>query len=205
MWWTLMSESFSSLFWGLMIAVGGVFLAFFLIRICSPDRRLVPVGYLALAGALILLFIQATLFCAALRVRNLVGEVETRVSSIVSSQVGIVGDNLSQSDAGKAAAVLTSEYPVLASYIDASALAGKTVEQIPTVVASSVRDSIDTFIRWRVFWGVLFLVMGAVGLVITSRRIVSNEVEWGDYDVPGSTSYSSSYGSDYTPNYNYED
>lgn len=125
---------------------------------------------MALGAAFILLFIQTTLFCGALRVRSLVNDVEAQAASLLSSQTGILKDNLSQSDASELVSSLTGNYPFLASYIDGAALAGHTVEQVPHMVAASVRDSIASFIHWRIFWALLFLIAGGVGAYMTCEH-----------------------------------
>lgn len=204
MWWTLISYSFSSLLWGLLMAVGLMAGLVLVVRLCCGQRRFVPLGYVALGVAFILLLMQTTLLCGALRVRNLVNDVEARVSGIVSENVSLVSSNLSQTDAGEAVEALVKEYPVLTSYVDAAALAGHTVEQVPHIVGDTIRASLSEFIHWRLFWGGLFLVLGVVALAMTARRMASSGAGWGEYDTSGETSYSSSYDSDYTPDYSYE-
>ena len=200
MWWTLVSYSFSSLLWGLLMALGGVLLVFLLVRVLSPDRRLAPIGYVALGVAFVLLFTQTSLLCGAWRVRSLVNDVEAQATSLLSEGTGILQDNLSQSDASKLISSLVDEYPVLSSYIDSAALVGYTVEQVPHMVGESVRDSIASFIYWRLFWSVLFLVAGALVLALTAKRKNCCGTMYNGEEF----SYDSSYDSDYTPDYSYE-
>ena len=160
----ILRYSFSSMIWGILIAVACIALFVFLIKGWYKDATFSPISYVV--GAILFLFLsfQCILIVGSLKIISMTDEYEQRITSIVES-VYSPSDMVSMPQASDVIDTIIDEFPILEYYIGGGEFSGFTAEQLPHAIA----DELRTFMRWyifrRILWCLGFVIVGAICVI----------------------------------------
>lgn len=156
----LVKFSFSSIFWGLLIAVVCMALFFAAIKGWWKNAMFTPATYIVGAVLFILLTFQCILICGGIKIINITDAIQLETERIINENF-LPGD-LSMADADDVTKTLVRDYPVLGHYFNTGYFEGVTTETLPAAMADAVRDYMKGFIIRRLLWCLGFVVVGAV-------------------------------------------
>lgn len=156
--------SFSSLIWGVLIAIGCMALFVFLIKGWYKDATFSPVSYII--GAVLFLFLsfQCVLVVGSLKIISMTDEYEQRITTIVES-VYSPSDEVSMSQASDVIDTIIDEFPILEYYIGGGEFSGFTASQLPHAVADELRSFMRWYIFRRILWCLGFVIVGAICVI----------------------------------------
>lgn len=161
----ILSYSFSSVIWGLLIAIACMALFVFLIKGWYKDATFSPVSYLV--GAVLFLFLsfQCVLIVGSLKIISMTDEYEHQITALVQSYSP--EDEVSQAQASEVIDAIIDEFPILEYYIGGGEFSGYTASQLPAAIAQELRSFMRWYIFRRILWCLGFVAVGAF-LVIRS-------------------------------------
>jgi len=161
----ILRYSFSSVIWGVLIAVSCMALFVFLIKGWYKDATFSPVSYLV--GAVLFLFLsfQCVLIVGSLKIISMTDEYEQQITALVQSYSP--EDEVSQAQASEVIDAIINEFPVLEYYISGGEFSGYTASQLPAAIAQELRSFMRWYIFRRILWCLGFVAVGAF-LVIRS-------------------------------------
>lgn len=161
----ILRYSFSSVIWGVLIAVSCMALFVFLIKGWYKDATFSPVSYLV--GAVLFLFLsfQCVLIVGSLKIISMTDEYEQQITALVQSYSP--GDEVSQTQASEVIDAIIDKFPILEYYIGGGEFSGYTASQLPAAIAQELRSFMRWYIFRRILWCLGFVAVGAF-LVIRS-------------------------------------
>ena len=161
----ILRYSFSSVIWGVLIAVSCMALFVFLIKGWYKDATFSPVSYLV--GAVLFLFLsfQCVLIVGSLKIISMTDEYEQQITALVQSYSP--EDEVSQAQASEVIDAIIDEFPILEYYIGGGEFSGYTASQLPAAIAQELRSFMRWYIFRRILWCLGFVTVGAF-LVIRS-------------------------------------
>ena len=161
----ILRYSFSSVIWGVLIAVSCMALFVFLIKGWYKDATFSPVSYLV--GAVLFLFLsfQCVLIVGSLKIISMTNEYEQQITALVQSYSP--EDEVSQAQASEVIDAIIDEFPILEYYIGGGEFSGYTASQLPAAIAQELRSFMRWYIFRRILWCLGFVAVGAF-LVIRS-------------------------------------
>lgn len=161
----ILRYSFSSVIWGVLIAISCMALFVFLIKGWYKDATFSPVSYLV--GAVLFLFLsfQCVLIVGSLKIISMTDDYEQQITALVQSYSP--EDEVSQAQASEVIDAIINEFPILEYYISGGEFSGYTASQLPTAVAQELRSFMRWYIFRRILWCLGFVAVGAF-LVIRS-------------------------------------
>lgn len=161
----ILRYSFSSVIWGVLIAIFCMALFVFLIKGWYKDATFSPVSYLV--GAVLFLFLsfQCVLIVGSLKIISMTDEYEQQITTLVQSYSP--EDEVSQAQASEVIDAIINEFPILEYYISGGEFSGYTVSQLPAAIAQELRSFMRWYIFRRILWCLGFVAVGAF-LVIRS-------------------------------------
>ena len=161
----ILRYSFSSVIWGVLIAISCMALFVFLIKGWYKDATFSPVSYLV--GAVLFLFLsfQCVLIVGSLKIISMTDEYEQQITELVQSYSP--EDEVSQAQASEVIDAIIDEFPILEYYIGGGEFSGFTASQLPAAIAQELRSFMRWYIFRRILWCLGFVTVGAF-LVIRS-------------------------------------
>lgn len=161
----ILRYSFSSVIWGVLIAISCMALFVFLIKGWYKDATFSPVSYLV--GAVLFLFLsfQCVLIVGSLKIISMTNEYEQQITALVQSYSP--EDEVSQAQASEVIDAIIDEFPILEYYIGGGEFSGYTASQLPAAIAQELRSFMRWYIFRRILWCLGFVAVGAF-LVIRS-------------------------------------
>lgn len=162
--WNIIQFSFSSLLWGILIAVLCMALFVFIIKGWWKNALFTVWSYLIGAILFILLIFQCTMIVGSLKIIDTSDEYEAYFRDIVSD-VYEDWQEVSKEDADIIIKKAITEYPLLEYYISGGDFRGFSGKELPTAMADELRSFMWAYIIRRLLWCLGFvLVAGILGI-----------------------------------------
>ena len=167
MWWALLdilNYSFSSVIWGVLIAVACIALFVFLIKGWYKDAVFSPVSYLIGSILFILLSIQCVLIVGSIKIIDTTEYYEVEISKIVDNTYNTY-DEVTKSGADIIIEEIINRFPILHYYIGGGEFTGFTAQELPHAMADELRSFMRWYIFRRILWCLGFVIVGAVCVI----------------------------------------
>lgn len=154
----LLSTAFSAIFYGFIAML--VVMVLYYVIFKAIDKDVVHSKAFFGVGAVlsILLFLQFSLLIGAAQAKSEVDPAEIYLSQLTENAVGTLGINDSQEILNS----VITEYPLIGTYIGVCDFSGQSIENIPTVMADTMRSYLSTYIWHRVWWILGFIATAGV-------------------------------------------
>ena len=167
MWWALydiLRYSFSSVIWGVLIALGCMALFVFLIKGWYKDSTFSPVSYAV--GAVLFLFLtfQCILIVGSLKILNTTDYYEAEITRIVDSTYD-AAEEVTMGHASDIIDTIIDRFPLLHYYIGGGEFSGFTAKELPHAIADELRSFMHWYIFRRLLWCLGFVIVGAVCVI----------------------------------------
>ena len=160
----ILRYSFSSMIWGILIAVVCMALFVFLIKGWYKDATFSPISYAVGATLFLFLSFQCILVVGSLKIISMTDEYEQRITSIVESAYS-PSDMVSMPQASDVIDTIIDEFPILEYYIGGGEFSGFTAEQLPHAMADELRSFMRWYIVRRILWCLGFVIVGAICVI----------------------------------------
>lgn len=160
----ILRYSFSSMIWGILIAVACMALFVFLIKGWYKDATFSHISYAVGATLFLFLSFQCILIVGSLKIISMTDEYEQRITSIVES-VYSPSDMVSMPQASDVIDTIIEEFPILEYYIGGGEFSGFTAEQLPHAMADELRSFMRWYIFRRILWCLGFVIVGAICVI----------------------------------------
>ena len=160
----ILRYSFTSAFWGILIAVACMALFVFLIKGWYKDATFSPISYIIGAVLFFFLSFQCVLVVGSLKIISMTDEYEQRITSIVES-VYSPSDMVSIPQASDVIDTIIDEFPILEYYISGGEFSGFTAAQLPHAIADELRSFMRWYIFRRLLWCLGFVIVGAICVI----------------------------------------
>ena len=161
--------SFSSIIWGILIAVLCMALFVFLIKGWYKDATFSPVSYVVGVVLFFLLSIQCVLIVGSMKIIDMSDEYETQINTIVESAYAS-SDEVPLEQASEIIDKIIKEYPILHYYIGGGEFSGFTAKELPHAIAQELRSFMRWYIFRRILWCLGFVIVGAVCVIKTMSK-----------------------------------
>ncbi len=165
----ILRYSFSSMIWGILIALACMALFVFLIKGWYKDATFSPVSYVVGALLFLLLSFQCVLIVGSLKIIDMSDEYEKRISAIVDN-VYSPSDEVSLAQASDVIDTIIDEFPILQYYIGGGEFSGYTAKELPHAIAQELRSFMRWYIFRRILWCLGFVIVGAVCVIKSMSR-----------------------------------
>ncbi len=165
----ILRYSFSSMIWGILIAVACMALFVFLIKGWYKDATFSPISYVV--GTILFLFLsfQCVLIVGSLKILDTTDYFETEISRIVDSTYDSI-DEVSMGQANDIIQMTIDRFPLLRYYISGGEFSGFTAKELPHAIADELRSFMHWYIFRRLLWCLGFVVVGAVCVIKSLTR-----------------------------------
>ena len=160
----ILRYSFSSMIWGILIAVACMALFVFLIKGWYKDATFSPISYVVGAFLFLFLSFHCILIVGSLKIISMTDEYEQRITNIVES-VYSPSDMVSMPQASDVIDTIIDEFPILKYYIGGGEFSGFTAEQLPHAMADELRSFMRWYIFRRILWCLGFVIVGAICVI----------------------------------------
>jgi hypothetical protein len=169
----ILKYSFSSVIWGILIAVACMTLFVFLIKGWYKDATFSPISYVV--GAILFMFLsfQCVLIVGSLKILDTTDYYEMEITRIVDSTYDSV-DEVSMGQADEIIQVIIDRFPLLQYYISGGEFSGFTAKELPHAMADELRSFMHWYIFRRILWCIGFVIVGAVCVIrsLSKSRIL---------------------------------
>lgn len=160
----ILRYSFSSVIWGILIAVVCMTLFVFLIKGWYKDATFSPISYIIGAVLFLFLSVQCILIVGSLKIIDTIDYYETEISRIVDSAYG-AADEVTMGQADDIIQVIIDRFPLLQYYISGGEFSGFTAKELPHAMADELRSFMRWYIFRRILWCLGFVIVGAVCVI----------------------------------------
>lgn len=160
---TIISHSIGNLFLGILLTAAGIFLLYFLIRSWFVHRTFTPLSFLTGAVLFPLLAFQSVLLCGAVTIKSYCGDVEQAINGWVQDVPETV--RFTQQDSQAILDKIAEEWPLVGYFVNLADFSGHTSTTIAASMAGELRSYMNWFILRRIGWSLLFVLVGAVGVI----------------------------------------
>lgn len=160
----ILRYSFSSVIWGILIAVACMALFVFLIKGWYKDATFSPVSYAVGAILFIFLSFQCILIVGSLKIIDTTGHYEAEISRIVDSTYDAT-DEVTMGQADDIIQVIIDRFPILQYYISGGEFSGFSASQLPHAMADELRSFMRWYIFRRILWCLGFVIVGAICVI----------------------------------------
>ena len=169
----ILRYSFSSVIWGVLIAIFCMALFVFLIKGWYKDATFSPVSYLV--GAVLFLFLsfQCVLIVGSLKIISMTDDYEQQITALVQSYSP--EDEVSQAQASEVIDAIIDEFPILEYYIGGGEFSGYTASQLPAAIAQELRSFMRWYIFRRILWCLGFVAVGAYLVIRSLSKNYTNQ------------------------------
>lgn len=165
----ILKYSFSSVIWGILIAVACMTLFVFLIKGWYKDATFSPISYVV--GAILFMFLsfQCVLIVGSLKILDTTDYYEMEITRIVDSTYDSV-DEVSMGQADEIIQVIIDRFPLLQYYISGGEFSGFTAKELPHAMADELRSFMHWYIFRRILWCLGFVIVGAICAIKSMSR-----------------------------------
>ena len=174
----ILRYSFSSMIWGILIAVACMTLFVFLIKGWYKDATFSTISYVV--GAILFMFLsfQCVLIVGSLKILDTTDYYEMEITRIVDSTYDSV-DEVSMGQADEIIQVIIDRFPLLQYYISGGEFSGFTAKELPHAIADELRSFMRWYIFRRILWCLGFVIVGAVCVIrsLSKNRIPLRQSE----------------------------
>lgn len=153
--------SFSSLIWGILIAIACMALFVFIIKGWWKNAMFTIWSYLIGAVLFILLSFQCTMIVGSLKIIDTTDEYEEYFTTLVNSAYE-GWEEVTEADADIIIKKAIAEYPLLEYYISGGEFYGHSAKQLPSVMADELRSFMWAYITRRLLWCLGFVIAAGV-------------------------------------------
>ena len=169
----ILRYSFSSVIWGVLIAIFCMALFVFLIKGWYKDATFSPVSYLV--GAVLFLFLsfQCVLIVGSLKIISMTDDYEQQITALVQSYSPEA--EVSQAQASEVIDAIINEFPILEYYIGGGEFSGYTASQLPAAIAQELRSFMRWYIFRRILWCLGFVAVGAYLVIRSLSKNYTNQ------------------------------
>lgn len=169
MFFELFSTGFMCVFYGIVITSGIMALLYLGLR--QLNRGIVSSMPFYIPGIVmfILLTIQLSLLVGAFEAKGYVDGIESYVAQLVEGMTGVLSAQESQVILEK----VTEESPLLGVYFDVCNFSGNEIEDLPQVMAETLRENLVSYIWHRVWWSAGIILLGVVIAIGARKRPTS--------------------------------
>lgn len=162
--WNIIQFSFSSLIWGILIALLCMALFVFIIKGWWKNALFTIWSYLIGAILFIFLVFQCTMIVGSLKIIDTCEEYEVFFRQVVDSAYE-GWEEVTKDDSDIIIKNTIAEYPLLEYYIGGGDFRGFNAKQLPTAMADELRSFMWAYIVRRLLWCLgLVLVAGVLGI-----------------------------------------
>ena len=162
--WNIIQFSFSSLIWGILIALLCMALFVFIIKGWWKNALFTIWSYLIGAILFIFLVFQCTMIVGSLKIIDTCEEYEVFFRQVVDSAYE-GWEEVTKDDSDIIIKKTIAEYPLLEYYIGGGDFRGFNAKQLPTAMADELRSFMWAYIVRRLLWCLgLVLVAGVLGI-----------------------------------------
>ncbi|MBE6303444.1 MAG: hypothetical protein E7089_05860 [Bacteroidales bacterium] len=161
--------SFSSLIWGILIALLCMALFVFIIKGWWKNALFTIWSYLIGAILFLLLSFQCTMIVGSLKIINTCDEYEAYFASVVNS-VYDGWEEVSTESADIVIKKAIAEYPLLEYYISGGEFSGFNAKQLPAAMADELRSFMRAYITRRLLWCLGFVIVAGVAGIMTLNK-----------------------------------
>jgi hypothetical protein len=165
----ILRYSFSSVIWGILIAVACMALFIFLIKGWYRDATFTLTSYLVGVILSFLLAIQCVLIVGSIKIIGSTDYYESEITRIVEN-VYDATDEVSQGHAEDIIQVIIDRYPLLHYYIGGGEFSGFTAKELPHAIADELRSFMRWYIFRRILWCLGFVLVGAFFVIKTLSK-----------------------------------
>ncbi|MBQ8673070.1 MAG: hypothetical protein IJ511_03320 [Bacteroides sp.] len=163
----ILHYAMDSMFWGVLLAIAGVALLFYLIRSFYPKYTFTPLSFVAGAVIFVLVAFQSVFICGAFKIKGMTDEMYASINSYIPQSWVACDHAFTTDETQQICDNLRDEYPLFACYVGTADFRGHT----PATVAQSMVDEIHSFmnryILRRVAWCLGFIIVGTFIVVKT--------------------------------------
>ena len=165
----ILRYSFSSIVWGILIALACMSLFVFLIKGWYKDATFSPISYVI--GAILFLFLsfQCVMIVGSLKIIDTTDYYETEIASIVNSAYNSA-DEVTMGQADGIIQEIIQRFPILHYYIGGGEFSGFTAKELPHAIADELRSFMRWYIFRRILWCLGFVIVGAVCVIRSLSR-----------------------------------
>ena len=165
----ILRYSFSSIVWGILIAITCMALFIFLIKGWYKGATFSPVSYIVGVVLFFLLSFQCILIVGSMTIINMTDAYEERITAIVDCAYSPL-EEVTLSQASDVIDSIIDEYPILHYYIGGGEFSGYTARELPHAIAQELRSYMRWYIFRRVLWCLCFVLAGAFCVIKTMSR-----------------------------------
>lgn len=162
--------SFSSIVWGILIAVVCMALFVFIIKGWWRNALFTVWSYLIGIVLFLLLTFQCTLIAGSIKIINTTEEYEEYFTEIVNSAYE-GWEEVSIEDADVVIKKAIAEYPLLSYYIGGGQFSGYNAKRLPKAIADELVAVMSAYIGRRLLWCLAFVVIaGFIGIKTINKN-----------------------------------
>ena len=162
--------SFSSIVWGILIAVVCMALFVFIIKGWWRNALFTVWSYLIGIVLFLLLTFQCTLIVGSIKIINTTEEYEEYFTEIVNSAYE-GWEEVSIEDADVVIKKASAEYPLLSYYIGGGQFSGYNAKRLPKAIADELVAVMSAYIGRRLLWCLAFVVIaGFIGIKTINKN-----------------------------------
>ena len=165
----ILSYSFSSVIWGVLIATACTALFVFLTKGWYKDATFSPISYLVSAILFLFLSFQCILIVGSFKILYTTDSYETEISRIVDSAYDGT-DEIPKEHADEIIQVIIDRFPLLQYYISGGEFSGFSAMELPHAMADELRSFMRWYIFRRILWCLGFVMVGAVCVIKSQTR-----------------------------------
>lgn len=165
----ILRYSFSSMIWGVLIAIASMALFVFLIKGWYKDATFSLVSYVVGFFLFILLSFQCILIVGSLKIIDMSDVYEKQITTIVESTYD-PSEEVSKPQASDIIDTIIVEFPILQYYIGGGEFSGYTASELPHAIAQELRSFMRWYIFRRILWCFGFVVVGAICVIRSLSR-----------------------------------
>ncbi len=158
-WLNVIGNSFGALVIGVLLALLGTVLMFWLLRSWRKDIALSAWTLLGAVALFVALAFQMVMLCGAVVIKDEVNAVEARINAAVErmqeyDDIDVLSTNQSQ----QLLNMVTQEFPIIASYVNLADFRGHTPQTVGRAMADTLRAYLNGYMIRRAGWTLFFLV-----------------------------------------------
>ena len=155
---TLFSEAYSCLGYGLLIAAFIVATIYFLLSLASKGIvRSIPF-WISLVVLFFAAWINMSVMVGAIKVSSATTAMEMWLNQYLYNMEGIA-DVKSSQEIGE---MLNEEFPILGSYVNLFDFSGYSLKELPFAIAEAVREEMSSQIWSNILWTLGFIVAAVI-------------------------------------------
>ena len=159
--WNIIQFSFSSLLWGILIALFCMALFVFIIKGWWKNALFTIWSYLIGAILFLLLIFRCTMIVGSLKIIDTCDEYETYFRQVVDSAYE-GWQEVNREDADIVIKKSIAKYPLLEYYISGGEFTGHNAKNLPSVMADELRSFMWSYIIRRLLWCLGFVIVAGI-------------------------------------------